>query len=85
MTSGLPDPAGIAEARTLGGIPQRNGALRFIGLPYAQPRRGAEHTERWGGWKWTRERPRTSRNKFRIYSISCFIFLNALGPYLLKE
>ena len=57
MTSVLPDPAGIAEARTLGGIPQHNGALRFIGLPYTLSRLGTAHAERWGGRNWTREKP----------------------------
>ena len=57
MTSVLPDPAGIAEARTLGGNPQHNGAPRFIGLPYTLSRLGTAHVERWGGRNWTREKP----------------------------
>ena len=57
MTSVLPDPAGIAEARTLGGIPQHNDALWFLGLPYTLSRLGTAHAERWGGRNWTREKP----------------------------
>ena len=69
MTSGLPDPAEIAEARTLGGIPQHNGALRFIGLLYTQSRRGTVYVERWGGWKWTREKPRPTGINSWIYCV----------------
>ena len=49
MTSVLPDPAGIAEARILGGNPHHNGELWFIGLPYMMCRLGTTHAERWGG------------------------------------
>ena len=69
MTSVLPDPAGIAEARTLGGNPQHNGALRFRGLPYALSRLGTVHVERWGGRSQPREKPRSTRKQFLIFCI----------------
>ena len=46
MTSGLPDPAEIVEARTSGGIPQHNDVLRYIGLMYTQSKHGTAYAER---------------------------------------
>ena len=67
MTPGLPDPAGIAEARTLGGNLQHNGALRFRDLMYALSRLGTAHIGRWGGRSQPREKPRSTRNQFLIF------------------
>ena len=81
MTPGLPDPAGIAEARTLAGNPQHNGALQFRGLPYALSRLGTAHVGRWGGRSQPREKPRSTRNQFLIFCIFC-VFFKARGDYI---
>ena len=81
MTSMLPDPAGIAEARTLDGNPQHNGALRSRDLPYALSKLGTAHVGRWGGQSGPREKPRSTRNQFVIFCIFLCIFLGKGGLY----
>ena len=85
MTPGLPDLAGIAEAKTLGGNPQHNGALRFRGLPYTLSKLGTAHVGRWGGWSRPREKPRSTRNQFVIFCEFSVSFSGKGGPLFKGE
>ena len=82
MTPGLPDPAGIEEARTLGGNTQHNGALWFRGLPYTVSKLGTTHVGKWGGRSRPREKPRSTRNQFVIFCIFLCLFQTRENLYI---